>query len=272
MTSTFDRDLAPALAAMARKAGRVILDVYETDFTVTIKANQTPVTEADARAEEVILADLHRIAPSIPVISEEAGGPVPPGPAPERFFLVDPLDGTREFIERNGEFTVNIALIEAGRPVAGVVLAPAIKRMFLACGEGHAFELPARAETSDVPGRDAWRAIATRASRPDALRAVASRSHRNAQTDAFLARIGAHSIVIAGSSLKFCLLACGEADVYPRHGRTMEWDTAAGQAVLEAAGGVVLTLGGEALRYGKGEEGYVNPPFIAWRHRDIATV
>jgi len=269
MTSTANCDTAAALAVTALRAGRAIIEVYEAGFSVEIKPDRSPVTEADRRAEGLILADLAGLAPAVPVISEEAGVPAAAVPAPERFFLVDPLDGTREFISRNGEFTVNIALIEAGRPVVGVVLAPAVNRLFVGCGRGLAFELPAGDE-QEAADRAAWRPIATNPAKPGGLRAVASRSHRNAETDAFLARVAAKSIVSAGSSLKFCLIACGEADVYPRLGRTMEWDTAAGHAVLEAAGGAVLTLKGQPLGYGKAESGYANPPFVAWGRRESA--
>jgi 3'(2'), 5'-bisphosphate nucleotidase len=269
MTTSADCDTAAALAVTALKAGRAILRIYETGFSVTTKADRSPVTEADQRSEALILTDLQRLAPEIPVISEEAGAPAATAPVPQRFFLVDPLDGTREFISRNGEFTVNIALIEGGRPVLGVVLAPAAGRLFISCGKGRAFELPAESEEA-ARDRSSWRAVATATPQPGKLRAVASRSHREAETDAFLDRIAAQLVVCAGSSLKFCLLACGEADVYPRFGRTMEWDTAAGQAVLEAAGGTVLTLNGEPLGYGKSANGYANPPFIAWARPEIA--
>jgi 3'(2'), 5'-bisphosphate nucleotidase len=269
MTSTDDCDTAAALAVTALRAGRAIMEIYQAGFSVEIKTDRSPVTEADRRAEALILADLAGFAPAVPVISEEAGAPAAGKPVPERFFLVDPLDGTREFINRNGEFTVNIALIEAGRPALGVVLAPAVNRLFVGCGQGHAFELPAGSE-KEALDRASWRPIATRPAKPGSLRALASRSHRDAQTDAFLARIAAKSTVSAGSSLKFCLIACGDADVYPRLGRTMEWDTAAGQAVLEAAGGAVLTLEGEPLGYGKSRSGYANPPFVAWARREIA--
>ena len=269
MTASADCDTAAALAAIALKAGRAILEIYEAGFSVEIKPDRSPVTEADRRAEALILTDLSRHAPAVPAISEEAGAPAAAEPPPQRFFLVDPLDGTREFIRRNGEFTVNIALIESGRPVIGVVLAPAVGRLFVGCGSGQAFELPAGGGR-DALDRTHWRAIATRAPKRGGLRAVASRSHRDAETDTFLAKVAARSIVGAGSSLKFCLLACGEADVYPRFGRTMEWDTAAGQAVLEAAGGTVLTLQGEPLGYGKSASGYVNPPFVAWARPESA--
>jgi 3'(2'), 5'-bisphosphate nucleotidase len=249
-------DLAALLAELTpliRDAGRVIMEIYATDFDVTRKGDASPVTAADERAEAVILAGLARIAPGIPVVAEEevAAGRVPQ--VGERFWLVDPLDGTKEFISRNGEFTVNIALVERGRPILGLVFAPAIERLF-----GGAEGLGAWVEDQD--GR---RAIATRAVPADGLTVVASRSHGDeAALDAFLAGRTVASRTNAGSSLKLCLVAAGEADVYPRLGRTMEWDIAAGDAVLRAAGGIVNTVAGPVLQYGK--PGFDNPHFAAW--------
>lgn len=221
------------------------------------KPDQSPVTAADEQAEELILRELLELAPDTPVIAEESAsrGNVP-GVAPETFFLVDPLDGTREFLDRNGEFTVNIALIEQRQPVAGVVFAPAARRLFYGWDES-AFE-----QSGDGP---AARRIQARKPQQGRLRAVASRSHRDAATDRFLERHGVTEIQSAGSSLKFCLLATGEADLYPRMGPTMEWDTAAGHAVLLAAGGrVTLEDGHTPLLYGKSASGFRNPDFIAW--------
>jgi 3'(2'), 5'-bisphosphate nucleotidase len=249
-------DLATLLAELTplvRDAGRVIMDIYATDFDVTKKGDDSPVTAADQRAEAVILAGLRRISPDIPIVAEEevAAGRVPQVGA--RFWLVDPLDGTKEFISRNGEFTVNIALVEDGRPILGLVYAPAIGRLF-GGAEGHG------AWVEDERGR---RAIATRAVPAAGLTVVASRSHGDeAALDAFLAGRTVASRTNAGSSLKLCLVAAGEADVYPRLGRTMEWDIAAGDAVLRAAGGIVNTVAGPVLRYGK--PGFDNPHFAAW--------
>jgi 3'(2'), 5'-bisphosphate nucleotidase len=241
------------LTPLIRDAGRVIMEIYATDFDVSRKGDASPVTAADERAEAVILAGLARIAPGIPVVAEEevAAGRVPEVGA--RFWLVDPLDGTKEFISRNGEFTVNIALIEDGRPVLGLVFAPAVGRLFGGAeGQG--------AWVEDQEGR---RAIATRAVPADGLTVVASRSHGDeAALDAFLAGRAVASRTNAGSSLKLCLVAAGEADVYPRLGRTMEWDIAAGDAVLRAAGGIVNTVAGPVLQYGK--PGFDNPHFAAW--------
>ena len=252
----------PALSAIAHRAGQDIMKIYAEPIKASTKDDLSPVTEADLAAERIILEALADLAPDIPVISEEAAsqGRIPQAGA--RFFLVDPLDGTREFISRNGEFTINIALIEQGLPCMGVVYAPAIERIF----RGHHLKGAEQAKLSveNKPDQAQWQKIQA-FPLPRRLRVVASRSHRDAETDAFLASREIGELVAAGSSLKFCLIAAGEADLYPRFGRTMEWDTAAGHAVLLAAGGNV-TLADEKtpLSYGKTERGYDNPAFIAW--------
>ena len=244
--------LVRSLVAMAERAGAEILGVYETAFRVQDKDDSSPVTDADVRAEQVILQGLAECAPAIPVVAEEsvAGGTLPDISAGQ-FFLVDPLDGTREFISRNGEFTVNIALVQATRPVLGVVHLPALDQTYWSDGRS-----AWRRRGSEAPAR-----IHCRHPARDGLVVVASRSHRDARTDAFLADLPVKQLISAGSSLKLCRLAEGSADLYPRLGRTMEWDIAAGQAVLEAAGGSVRTLEGTALRYGK--PGLDNPDFVA---------
>lgn len=251
------RDLLARLTDLAAQAGGAILRVYggpDEALGREIKADGSPVTLADRAAEAAILEGLARLAPGIPVVAEEAvaAGQVPEiGDGP--FWLVDPLDGTKEFLNRNGEFTVNIGLIEAGRPVLGVVHAPALALTYLgAAGLGAWRVLPdqGREEIRVRPLPDVGATV------------VASRSHGAPEDMADLLaghRVAARRSV--GSSLKFCLLAAGEADLYPRYGRTMEWDTAAGQAILEAAGGRVLTRSGGPLRYGK--PGFANPEFIA---------
>jgi 3'(2'), 5'-bisphosphate nucleotidase len=241
-----------ALARIARSAGELILEIYATDFAVRGKGDQSPVTEADERAEKLIVPALQALAPGIPVVAEEA---VAAGQAPavgSLFWLVDPLDGTKEFISRNGEFTVNIALVHEGQPVLGVVLAPALGRLFTG-------DVGAGAWLEDAAGR---RAIRCRAVPEAGLTVVASRSHGDAAAlDAFLGGRQVAALTNAGSSLKLCLIAAGEADLYPRLGRTMEWDIAAGHAVLAAAGGSVRDLQGAPLRYGK--PGFDNPHFVA---------
>jgi sulfate adenylyltransferase subunit 2/3'(2'), 5'-bisphosphate nucleotidase len=241
------------------KAGAEILRIYATDFTVTGKADQSPVTEADGAAERIILEGLAHIAPDIPVVAEEeaAAGRIPETAG--RFFLVDPLDGTKEFISRNGEFTVNIALIENGEPIRGAVYAPALGRLYWgARGEGAYM-----AEVKDgVMGPS--KPIRARLAPPEGLTAVGSRSHGGGETEDYLKAFHINTFRPAGSSLKFCLVAEGEADIYPRLGRTMQWDTAAGDAVLRAAGGRVETLDGKILPYGKTGTGFDNPHFVAF--------
>jgi 3'(2'), 5'-bisphosphate nucleotidase len=248
--------LLESIALLAREAGEAVLQVYATDFQVRGKDDASPVTAADERAEAVILAGLARLSPGVPVVAEEAvaAGLVPDiGTASGRFWLVDPLDGTKEFINRNGEFTVNIALIDGGEPVLGVVLAPALGRLFAG----------ARGLGAYVEESGARRAITCRRVPEAGLTVVASRSHGDVGAlDAFLAGRQVASLASAGSSLKLCMIAAGEADLYPRLGRTMEWDIAAGHAVLAAAGGSVCgTADGAPLRYGK--PGFDNPHFAA---------
>ena len=244
--------LLPALERIARQAGALILEVYAGDFAVRGKFDASPVTEADERAERFIVAALHELTSDVPIVAEEAAarGDTPdPG---QRFWLVDPLDGTREFVSRNGEFTVNMALIEHGDPVLGVVYEPVAKRLVAGVvGQG--------AWQQDAQGR---RAIACR--RPAAAGVVLACSRSHGDEAAMSAWLGSRRVlrrIAVGSSLKFGLIAAGEADLYPRLGRTMEWDTAAGHAVLQAAGGQVLDLQGAPLRYGK--PGFENPHFVA---------
>ena len=244
------------LADLARRAGDDVLAVYESDFQVDTKADQSPVTAADLRAHATIAAGLQRLAPTIPMVSEEST------PPPfrvrrrwRRFWLVDPLDGTKEFIGRNGDFTVNIALIEDGRPTVGVVGVPAHGRVYVAAGN-HAYCLDSGRRTP----------LRARAMAGDALTVVASRSHRDARLARYLEALGERFTQVdaksVGSSLKFCLLAEGKADFYPRLGPTSEWDTAAAHAVLQAAGGAVRRFDGSALGYGD-KPSLLNPHFYA---------
>ncbi len=237
------------------------MSIYARPSESWLKNDRSPFTAADLAAEAIILAGLERHAAGIPVIAEES---VAAGRTPEpsaRFFLVDPLDGTKEFLNRNGEFTVNIALIDETRPVMGVVFAPAVRRLFWAAADAGAFE--AEVSESGAITQTAAKALRARPVPATGLRALVSRSHGDAATEEWCNSRNVTVRVPAGSSLKFCLIAAGEADVYPRFGRTMEWDTAAGQAVLCAAGGRVLTLEGEPLAYGKKAQSFANPAFIA---------
>ncbi|QIB35188.1 3'(2'),5'-bisphosphate nucleotidase CysQ [Ancylobacter pratisalsi] len=261
-----DESLLAEIVQLAVRAGHVVMDVYATDFSAATKADSSPVTEADERAEAIILAGLRRLVPDVPVIAEEecAAGRMPA--TGSTFFLVDPLDGTKEFLARNGEFTVNIALIEKSAPVMGVVYAPALGVLY-AGGPAGAFKARVVGDAlADVERID------VRSASPS-LKAVGSRSHGSQETMAWLARFSDVSFVSAGSSLKFCLLAEGAADIYPRFGRTMEWDTAAGDAVLRAAGGLVTTCDGHPLTYNKREQAddapFANPHFLAFGDRRL---
>ncbi len=250
-----------AMIEAALAAGRVICEVYDNPVAPEFKSDGSPVTVADRRAEEVILGMLAPLG--LPVVAEEsvAAGRVPD--IGDRWFCVDPLDGTREFLKRNGEFTVNVALIEDGRAVAGVVLAPATGILYYG-SEAGAFESRLTAD-----GRPAAPApIAVKPGGP--LRVVASRSHGHGALHALMETMRVEADVSVGSSLKFCLLARGDAQLYPRFTPTSEWDTAAGQAVLEAAGGVVLKLDGEPLRYGNTGGSWLNPFFVAAADADLA--
>ncbi len=254
--------LALAFAGLASTAGALVMAVYATDFTVRHKADTSPVSEADEAAEAYLVPELQRLLPGVPIVAEEA---VARDGAPDvgaEFLLVDPLDGTKEFVSRNGEFTVNIALVRDGFPVAGCVYAPALATMYVG-GETAARGRVEPGAAVSTPGSPAGLApIRTRRYPDEGLLAVASRSHSDADTVAFLERLGVAQTRSAGSSLKFALVAAGEADVYPRFGPTMEWDIAAGHAVLAAAGGQVRTPDGEPFGYGKPD--FRNGPFVAW--------
>ena len=256
MSSLAPDDLAEALLGTAEAAGIAILERYGSAANVRLKADRTPVTDADLAADRVIAARLGALFPDVPLVSEERVDEQARGvEGAARFFLVDPLDGTREFLERTDEFTVNIGLIENGLPAAGIVHAPALGETFLAVS-GNAYWMSDGTRHGPLQARR-WHG--------DGLVILASRFHRDPKTDAFIAEQGKARLMTAGSALKFGVLAHGDADLYPRFGRTMEWDTAAGHAVLKAAGGSVRTLDGDELGYGK--PGFENPSFIA-RGRD----
>jgi 3'(2'), 5'-bisphosphate nucleotidase len=249
-------DLLAVLRVLAERAGKIALAYYvEGHVEVRDKADASPVTEADEATEAFLLKALGKLTPEVPVISEEAAeaGALPDVDPERPFWLVDPLDGTREFLSRNGEFTVNVALIEGRRPVAGVVHAPALAMTWAGANGRASFNetdkpiVPIRARRVPQAGETL----------------IASRRHGSGPDfEGFVAARRIAERVTAGSSLKFCLIASGKADLYPRFGRTMEWDTAAGQAVLEAAGGRVETLDGHPLAYGK--PGFENPAFVAY--------
>ena len=265
MTNPHFVDLANALLPGILAAGRIEMSYYNSTIEVEQKADKSPVTLADQEAEKVLLEALAKAAPGVPVVAEEAAaaGQIP---SIERsFFLVDPLDGTREFINKRGDFTINIGLIEEGAPQFGIVYAPALDTLYVSLAKNKA--VVANVSPDANPGALADchpREIRTRTPDPTALTALASRSHRSEATDEFLAKYAITDTRSAGSSLKFCLVATGEADLYPRIGNTCEWDTAAAHAVLAAAGGSVTTLDGNPLLYGKADSGFLNPHFVAW--------
>ena len=247
------RSLIEPIVALAEDAGRAILEVYSTDFDVQEKDDESPLTQADLAAHRCISKGLRSLTPDIPIISEESGLPdFSERRQWDRYWIVDPLDGTKEFVNRNGEFTVNIALIENHRPVLGVVHVPVQAKTYVGC-EGIGAECRERdAEPFSIQ-------VAQSSASP--ARIVGSRSHRGASLDRFLEQVGDYDMVPMGSSLKFCVVAEGAADIYPRLGPTSEWDTAAAQAVVEQAGGQVVTLDGKPMKYNAKAE-ILNPHFL----------
>lgn len=263
--------LADALLPAVLEAGVIEMRYFAAGVSVERKADCSPVTVADREAEAVLVAGISEAAPGVPIVAEEA---VAAGRIPrtgEAFFLVDPLDGTREFVNGCNEFTVNIGLVVDRKPVFGLIYAPAFDALFVTLGRHRAVE------AKFTPGERAkplsecrLTELSARTPDPNALVALESRSHRTAATEEFLRRYKVAESKRAGSSLKFCLIARGEADLYPRIGETSEWDTAAGQVILTAAGGAVVGLDGTSLIYGKAESGYLNPSFVAWARAPVA--
>lgn len=252
-------ELTTVFRRLALEGGAKIMEIYDRDdFDVKVKSDNSPVTEADEAADRIISAGLVAAFPDTLLVTEEQAATH--SESADSFIIVDPLDGTKEFIKRRGDFTVNIAYVENGKPIRGVVYAPARQRLFYTDASGRSVE-ESGAHAVDTVGPIS----SIRVSTPDndALVVVASKSHRDQATDDYISKYSVKDSASAGSSLKFCLLATGEADLYPRVGRTMEWDTAAGHAVLNGAGGKVVRLDDhQVLTYGK--EGYANPFFIAY--------
>lgn len=250
--------LLQGMVEAAIAAGAAIMSIYESDFAVETKHDSSPVTAADSAAEAVILRALAALAPCVPVIAEEeaAAGRIPDTDG--HFFLVDPLDGTKEFISRNGDFTVNIALIEDHAPTLGVVFIPVERRLYVGdVGRAEAWS----AQVDEAGALGPRERLRIRRAPSEGLAAVASRSHNSPATDAYLGQFDVASRISRGSSLKLCLVACGQADLYPRLAPTMEWDIAAGDAVLRAAGGTLSAPDGTPMRYGKPR--FYNPGFVA---------
>lgn len=264
MTQEFtDPSLLDALTDIASEAGAAIMRVRTAGAVVRTKADASPVTEADETAEAIILAGLARTLPGITVVSEEAASQGIMPALPDTFILVDPLDGTREFIDGRDEFTVNIAIVRDGRPLAGIIAAPALDTVWRGAigAESERLRLCPGASCKDAGER---RTLRTHAHREGPWRAVVSRSHLDPKTEQWLTRLTAVERMDCGSSVKFCRIAEGKADVYPRLGPTSEWDIAAGDAVLCAAGGVVLSLDGTPVRYGQVARALKVPSFVAW--------
>lgn len=249
------------LCRIAEDAGREVMAVYGSDFSATVKDDASPLTEADLRADAVIRRGLEVAFPGVFILSEESVSAE--SRSGETFFLVDPLDGTKEFLKRNGEFTVNIALVNRGQVVAGVVLAPALGELYYAASGQGAFKCVAGVITE---------LQVTEFDRAAPLRVIGSRSHGADALAAWLAVLPhEHRFLAAGSSLKFCRIASGDADIYPRFGLTSQWDTAAAQCVLESAGGAVLDMAGNPLRYGL-DRPVLNPHFVAMGDKQLAAL
>jgi 3'(2'), 5'-bisphosphate nucleotidase len=263
-----DPEFLIALATLAIDAGDVIMNYFGRDIVAETKSDASPVTIADREAEAIITSGLQRIAPGVQVIGEEMCAEQMPSRLDDCFFLVDPLDGTREFIEGRTDFTVNIGLIYQRKPYAGVIFAPAHQALYISGATSAHYVEPQSGTT--LMWED-FTPISCRETMATGLTVVASRSHKSPETEAYLANLEVADHISAGSSLKFCLLAAGKADLYPRLGRTMEWDTAAGHAILQSAGGMVTDLEGQPLIYGKLDRGLDNPHFIAMA-RQIAEI
>jgi 3'(2'),5'-bisphosphate nucleotidase len=260
-----DQDaIADIFAEIALEAAVAVMAVYASDSHARRKPDKSPVCDADEYAEAIILERLAERLPSFPVLAEEAAANGKKTVAGTTFILVDPVDGTLEFLNHNGEFTINIGLIVDGAPLAGVVYAPALGQLWIGGATATSCTV---APGAALPPRGQRREIHVRAAPSEGLTALESRSHSDPETEAFLAQLPIRERRTAGSSLKFCAVAEGDADVYPRFGQTMEWDTAAGDAVLRAAGGIVLDGEHHPLRYGKAGAQFRNGPFVAWGDR-----
>ncbi len=260
-------ELFLSLINTAHEAGKAIMEIYTNDFQVENKEDGSPVTKADQASEDIILKALQNKAPQIPIISEEAAsvGNIPE--VSKTFFLVDPLDGTKEFINKRDEFTINIALIENNIPTYGLIYAPAIQEIYYTTTKSDVFQAKL---DSNLPKCTLEQKIQIKTKSPSdqGLTVVTSRSHLNEATKKYLDKYKIHKCTAAGSSLKFCLIAKGTADFYPRLSPTMEWDTAAGHAILQAAGGIVLCEDDTPLLYGKTDKNFKNSGFLAWAGKE----
>lgn len=258
MSNTSNETLINNVIELAVQAGQRIMEIYDTDFDVEQKSDNTPLTAADMAAHNTIVDGLSKLTPEIPILSEESANiPFAERSQWQRYWLVDPLDGTREFVKRNGEFTVNIALIDDQESVLGVIYTPVTGVTYYAARGAGAFKKTLDEATTCTGAT----AINTRRKTPESTIIAGSRSHRGDSLEAFLQRVGEYEIISMGSSLKSCLVAEGAADIYPRLGPTSEWDTAAAQCVVEEAGGCIIKTDGETLRYNT-KDSLLNPHFL----------
>ncbi|RTL90097.1 MAG: 3'(2'),5'-bisphosphate nucleotidase [Hyphomicrobiales bacterium] len=256
------QELARRFGDLVAQAGALAMDVLARPRIASrLKNDSSPVTEADQRVEDHLLAALARDMPGLPVVAEEQAARGETTAHGRVFLLIDPIDGTREFLARSPEFTINVALIADGAPIVGAIAAPAQGRVWFAGVDGFVAEAPPGGR---LPAPQDWRPLRTRKAPAGGLAALVSKSHLDPETLAFVARLPVAARLSVGSSLKFCAIAEGVADVYPRFGPTMEWDTAAGDAILRAAGGVTLAASGAPLLYDKSAANYRNGPFVAW--------
>ena len=261
-------DLAQSIIPIAQRAGAAIMDIYRSSPNTRYKADKSPVTDADHASEDLIIDSLSMLFTEIPVVAEEslAAGNIPD--VQKYFFLVDPLDGTKEFIKKNGEFTINIALIEAGLPIFGLIYAPDKADCYVTLARDSAARFHLLPDRNPSPHQKFdFQRLTGESQKQRPMTAIVSRSHLTPETESFLNKVGNPQRLLLGSALKFGVIARGDADVYPRLGQTSEWDTAAGHALLNATGGCVLTADGQPFLYGKKDRVFLNPPFVAWRRK-----
>jgi 3'(2'), 5'-bisphosphate nucleotidase len=270
-TKAGGRRLIDELTTVVSHAAAAILAARRASLNVRSKKDQSPVTAADDAAEGIIMAGVARLLPGVPIVSEEAVYRLPPGPFERDFVLIDPVDGTRELVAGRDEFTVNVAVVSDGRPVLGIIAAPARGLIWRTATSGGAERFALRPGAPAEEARDRA-AIRPRSPSDTALVAAVSRSHLDPQTQALLARLPNVQSVASGSSVKLCWVAEGTADLYPRLGPTHEWDVAAGDAIVTAAGGMVTTADGKPLSYGRSAQGFIVPGFIAWGSPSTATL
>ncbi len=256
-----NKEVINELVSLAYKAGKEIMNFYQKNFKIELKKDNSPVTEADKLSDRIITSELNEKFPEIKCVSEESYKKEEKKLLGKDFFLIDPLDGTKEFIKKNDEFTVNIAFIENNKSKLGIIYAPAKERMFFNIDKDRSYEIKTNMLEEKININNS-KQISVSKNKTDLI-AVTSRYHDNEMTRKFLKKFNVKETIICGSSLKFCLIASGEVDIYPRLGPTKEWDIAAGHAILEASGGKIITLDDKELIYGNNDKDYLSPEFIA---------